>query len=94
VPVPDVVVPAGAPETLQLSVVPVPVNVYACVRVPFASDAQELPAPGAVGAAGVTTTLTVLEVTGVLTQPVVVFVIVQVAERLPAAFEVFSVMKF
>jgi hypothetical protein len=35
----------------------------------------------------------VLEVTGVLTQPVVVFVTVQVAERLPAAFAVVSVMK-
>jgi hypothetical protein len=71
------------------------VNVYDCERVPFASDAHDVAAPeDKTGADGVTSTLTVLEVTAVLTQPVVVFVIVQVAERLPAAFEVFSVMKF
>jgi hypothetical protein len=69
VPVPDVVVPAGAPETLQLSVVPVPVNVYDCVRVPFASDAHELPGAGAVGAVGVGVIVTA-DVTVALTHDV------------------------
>ena len=91
---PDVDDPTGAPETDQLSVPPaVPVNVYDCVRVPFASEAHELPGAGAVGADGVTTTFTVAEVTVVLTQPVVVFVTTHAALRVPAAFAVFRVMK-
>ena len=36
-----------------------PVNVYDCVRVPFASEAHELPATGAVGADGVGVIVTV-----------------------------------
>jgi len=45
------------------------VNVYDCVRVPFASDAHELPAAGAVGAAGVGVIVTV-DVTVALTHDV------------------------